>query len=274
MPEPTSDVSADTAGEAAGELVRLASADNFRDVAGAGAGYPTQDGGRVRRGRFYRAGELQLTDTDAAEVGRLGITHVHDLRTHEEVERHPDVPLPGASWHHIDVLGIPLEEIATLPDREAAVAMMQRVYRGFVQHEPSRAALGTLLRRLADDGVHLVHCSAGKDRTGWVAALLLEIAGVERQVIEADYLLSNEYAAGSRASALRLVAEHLGEHLTTVYEPVLLADRAYLHMAYDAVDTAYGSTDGYLSEGLGLDDQVRYRLRHRLRHRLGDRLGG
>ena len=257
MPKPSADLSS--------ELVRLASADNFRDVAGTGARHPTRDGEHVRRGVYYRSNELRLTEEDVVELGRLGITCVHDLRTSPEIDRHPDVPLPGASWQHVDVLGIPLDEIATLPDRAAAVTMMERVYRGFVEHPPTRAALGTLLRRLAEDGVHLFHCSAGKDRTGWVAALLLEIAGVAREVVEADYLLTDEYAAASREATLRLVAEHLGEHMTGVYEPVLAADLAYLRTAYAAVDSAYGSVDAYLRDGLGLDDEVLARLRGRLR---------
>lgn len=247
------------------ELVRLASADNFRDVAGPGRGYPTTDGGRVRTRVFFRSNELQLTDEDAASLAALDITAVHDLRSAEEIAHHPDVAVPGASWHHVDVLGIPLEQMSALPDRAAAVAMMERVYRGFVEDAGTRAALGTLLARLAEPGVHLFHCSAGKDRTGWTAALLLHLAGVDRTTIVEDYLLTNEYAAASRAATLELVATHLGPEKVEVYEPVLGADADFLQTAYAAVETKYGDLDRYLALGLGLSATTRATLVERLR---------
>jgi protein-tyrosine phosphatase len=80
------------------ELLRLGSADNFRDVAGTGAGYRTRTGDRVRRGVFFRSNELQLTGPDAAALAGLGIAVIHDLRSAAEVEAHPDVVVPGATW--------------------------------------------------------------------------------------------------------------------------------------------------------------------------------
>ncbi|WP_182524994.1 tyrosine-protein phosphatase [Nocardioides dongkuii] len=247
------------------ELVRLASADNFRDVAGTGAGHPTVDGGRVRRGVFFRANELRLTDADAATIADLGVTCVVDLRSSHEVELHPDVEVPGARWEHVDVLGIPMDQMSSLPDREAAVAMMERVYVGFVEEPATRAALGRVLTILAGEGAHLFHCSAGKDRTGWTAALLLHLAGVADDVIEADYLLTNEYAAASRAAVLDTIVENLGPDKAEVYAPVLVADADYLRTSYAAVRARYGTLDAYLRQGLGLGDDVLGALRAKLR---------
>lgn len=246
------------------ELVRLASADNFRDVAGPGAGYPTSDGGTVRRGVFFRANELRLTHEDAASIAALGVTSVLDLRSQHEIDAHPDIEIPGAAWAHVDVLGIPMDEMANLPTREAAVAMMKRVYRGFVEDAATRAALGRVLTHLAGDGVHLFHCSAGKDRTGWTAALLLHLAGVADDVIEADYLLTNEYAEASRAAVMAQIVEHLGPDKAAVYEPVLVADLDYLRTSYACVEETYGDRATYLREGLGLPDDVLTALRQRL----------
>src|SRR6478735_10460341 len=81
------------------ELARLASADNFRDVAGTGSGYPIAGGGHVRRGVFFRSNELQLTSADATTLADLGITRIHDLRGQMEIETHPDVEVPGAAWN-------------------------------------------------------------------------------------------------------------------------------------------------------------------------------
>lgn len=247
------------------ELVRLSSADNFRDVAGTGPGHPTADGARVRRGVYFRANELRLTDEDAASMADLGITDIADLRSEHEIAMHPDVEVPGATWHHFDVLGIPMEEMAALATRDAAVAMMERVYRGFVDEPSTRAALGALLRQLATPGVHLFHCSAGKDRTGWTAALLLHLAGVPDDVILADYLATNDYSAASREATRQVIVDNLGADKAEVYEPVLVADADYLRTAYDAVAAAYGTLERYLVEGLGLDDEVLDALRERLR---------
>ena len=97
------------------ELVRLASADNFRDVTGPDAAYVAADGTPLRRGVAYRSNELQLTDADAATIAGLGIAAIHDLRTTHEVEAHPDVDVAGATWHHLEVGGIPMEAIDDLP---------------------------------------------------------------------------------------------------------------------------------------------------------------
>ncbi|MCW2765710.1 MAG: putative tyrosine protein phosphatase, partial [Nocardioides sp.] len=198
-------------------------------------------------------------------IAALGVTTVADLRSAHEIEIHPDVPVPGATWHHFDVLGIPMEQMASLPDRDTAVAMMERVYRGFVEEPATRAALGALFALLASDGVHLFHCSAGKDRTGWTAALLLHLAGVSDEVILEDYLQTNDYSATSRAAVQKLIVENLGEEKAEVYEPVLVADADYLRTAYDAVAASYGTRERYLIEGLGLDRATFDRLRSRLR---------
>ncbi len=245
------------------ELLRLASADNFRDVAG--AGHPTRDGGRVRTGLIYRSNELQLTDVDAAALERLGVTSVIDLREQHEVDAHPDVEVPGAAWTHLPVAGIPPGTGAELPDADAAHQAMLGVYRGFVDDERARASFGGLLRRvgLATTPV-LFHCTAGKDRTGWAAALLLHVAGVEPDVVEADYLLTNERSRGTREKYLGLVAEHLGADRVETFEPTMVADTSYLAAAYAQADASFGSLDRYLREGLGLDDDALAAVRTRL----------
>jgi protein-tyrosine phosphatase len=247
------------------ELIRLASADNFRDVAGTGEGYPTIDGGHVRRGVFYRSNELQLSDVDAGALSDLGITRIHDLRGRMEIEAHPDVAVPGAEWHHVEVSGIPTELVSGLDDADAAVRVMREVYDVFVRSPEARASYADLLTELATGPLpQLFHCTAGKDRTGWAAALLLEIAGVDRATILADYLLTNTFSSATRTKYLAMIAEHLGEDKKAVYEPTMVVDEAYLQTSYDAVDEVYGSVDGYLRDGLGLDGAIIDALRERL----------
>ena len=252
--------------DAPSELQRLASADNFRDVAGPGEGYPTTDGGRVRRGVCYRSNELQLHDDDVVALADLGLRVIHDLRSTLEIDAHPDVAVPGARWQHLDVSGIPMEMVEILPDTAAAERVMLDVYEAFVRSEQARSSYAALLTSIATEELPQVfHCTAGKDRTGWAAALLLEVAGVDRATIVADYLLSNDFSAGTRAKYLALIEEHLGADKVAVYEPTLVVEEAYLQTAYDAVAADHGSVDAYLRDGLGLSDELVGRLRDRLR---------
>jgi protein-tyrosine phosphatase len=245
------------------EILRLATADNFRDVAG--PGYPTEDGGAVRRGVFYRSNELRLSVEDTSSLARLGLQAIVDLRSQPEIDRHPDPAIEGTDWFHFDVIGIPMEEIAGLENRAAAEAVMHRVYRSFVESASSRAAFGELFRHLATGGPQLFHCTAGKDRTGWVAALLLHVAGVEDVMIEDDYLLTNAMTSDSRTRAEESLAHHLGPDAVQVFEPTLVADISYLRAGYDAIEEAYGDRRAYLRDGLGLDDGTLQRLSELLR---------
>ncbi|WP_148615267.1 tyrosine-protein phosphatase [Nocardioides rubriscoriae] len=245
------------------EITRLASADNFRDVAG--PGYTTASGSPLRPGVLWRSNELQLIDEDAALLASLGIGAVFDLRGSQEVEAHPDVEVPGATWHHVEVGGIPPGAGAALPDAAAAVDAMLDVYRRFVTDPGARRSFSTLLAALATSSVpQLFHCTAGKDRTGWAAALVLHVAGVADDVVEADYLLTNERSADTRAKYLGLVAEHLGADRVPTFEPTMVADLAYLRAAVAQAETSYGSLGGYLRDGLGLGDDVLAALRARL----------
>ena len=121
------------------------------------------------------------------------------LRSPTEIAVHPDPEVPGAENLHFDAIGIPIERLSSLTSRAEAVALMDEVYRGFVVEEHCRTAFGGVLRQLAAGGPQLFHCSQGKDRTGWVAALLLHVAGVDDPTIESDYLLTNARSAASRA---------------------------------------------------------------------------
>ncbi|MCR1785167.1 tyrosine-protein phosphatase [Nocardioides carbamazepini] len=245
------------------EYLRLASADNFRDVAG--TGYATRDGGSLRTGVFYRSNDLRLTEVDLAALTDLGLRAIIDLRSPAEIALHPDPEIPGVAGLHFDAIGIPLERMAGLTSRQEAVELMDEVYRTFVTEPHSRAAFGAVLRQLATGGRQLFHCSAGKDRTGWVAALLLHLAGVDDPTIESDYLLTNARSAASRARVEAEIARHAGPEAVAAYEPTLVVDVEYLDAAWATVEERYGDRSAYLRDGLGLDEETLARLRRLLR---------
>ena len=136
----------------ADDYLRLASVDNFRDVAG--PGYATVDQGVVRTGVFFRSNDLRLTEEDHGSLTELGLSAVIDLRSEVEVALHPDPELPGTEALHFDAAGIPMERLASLPSKDAAVELMLGVYRGFVQKQSSRDAFGAVLSQLARGGPH------------------------------------------------------------------------------------------------------------------------
>ena len=245
------------------ELLRLASADNFRDLTG--PGLRTADGRALRPGLVYRSNELVLTEEDAARVAELGVTALIDLRGADEIAAHPDAEVPGAVWEHLEVPGIPMEQVGTLEAPERATAVMQDVYRGFVRHAGARAAFATLLGRIATAEAPLVfHCTAGKDRTGWAAMLALRVCGAPEDVVLDDYLATNRVSTRTREKYLAMVREHLGEAQVEVYERVMVADEGYLAAGLEAVALEYGSLEGYLGSGLGLTDDTLDALRARL----------
>lgn len=170
---------------------------NMRDL----GGLPTRDGGQIRERRLIRSDNLQdLSDSDVAHVvDVLGVTDVVDLRTHDELEETGPGPLRRtalAHHHHtfFRTVGSDLRDLMVLREEEQPVkdaAYWSAHYRGYLEHRPDSVA-GALGRVADAKGAALVHCAAGKDRTGTVVALALSVAGVPDEEIVADYVLTAE----------------------------------------------------------------------------------
>ncbi|ASV97938.1 tyrosine-protein phosphatase [Paraburkholderia aromaticivorans] len=243
---------------------RLASVDNFRDVAGA-APYPTVDGRQMRRGVFYRANALTLDTADHAAIDRLGIASVYDLRTPEESARTADSLPGGATTRTLNVLGTADFVVPAVDTAAAAVAFMETQARGYVTGAAQRAAYGALLTSLADGpGAQLFHSSAGKDRAGWIAALLLSIANVPLDVIMQDYLLSNVYLALWIKAQTDTLRQQGGDAAASVHAPLLSVQENYLQAGFDQVKASYGTMASYLTQGLGISQATINTLHSRL----------
>ena len=244
---------------------RLASLDNFRDVGGAAGGYPTVDGRQVRRGVFYRSGALTENTTDKAALDALAIAAVYDLRTPGEIARVSDLLPAGALYQNINVTGLDDLTLPPLDNAANAVTSMESAERLYVSDSMQRAAYGTLLAQLASTrGPQLIHSSAGKDRTGWVAALLLSIANVPLDVIMQDYLLTNTYSAASIAARVQARRETQGELAATIEAPLAGVQNSFLQAGFDQVQASYGTMSSYLTRGLGLTQSTIDALRDRL----------
>ena len=251
-------------------LPPLPSGCNFRDF----GGYATGDGRRVRWGRLYRSGTLtQLTDDDRAAVAALGIRAVCDLRRVDERTVHPDPHFgPDVAYLHWDspfeVSPLRAQSFAQSAGRTAARDAMIAMYARMPVTLVDRVR-GMFASLLQGPGAPLIlHCAAGKDRTGFAVAMLLSVLGVPRDVIFADYVLTNQ-AVDLRAQLLGASMEGLGLTTTVALilalpkaaqDAVLAADADYLTASFDAIESGHGSVDEYLVSVLGVDSDARRQL--------------
>jgi protein tyrosine/serine phosphatase len=244
---------------------RLKSIDNFRDVAGITTAYSTAHDGTMRAGVFYRSNAITPSAADLATLNSLGIKAVYDLRTPSEIAGTPDTMLNGANYQNIDIIGATTSgsNITNISFNSAAdaVAMMEQTNRAFVNDAGMRSQFGTLFNALASvDAAQLFHCTAGKDRTGWTAAVLQSIAGVDNATIMANYLATNDYTAARVAATLKAMPPSMA----AVYGPLLGVQASYLQAGLDEVTAQYGTMDNYLKQGLGLSQETIYVLRGKL----------
>lgn len=252
----------------------LATAENFRDLAGissshGGTGFvnTTSNFGVMRTGVFYRSNVLSLNTTDWNTLSSLRIGRDIDLRTPAEISATPDRVPAGALYTNVNIFGVssPPAVVPANATLASVLATGQDGYRTFVTDPVERMGFRTALLTLAhDSGPDLFHCSDGKDRTGWTAVLLQNIAGVPQATIMNDYLASNAYLAGlikSETAAIVASAPGLnGVNLT----PLLGVDPSYLQAALDQTVASYGSMYGYLMQGLGLSLEDIYVLRGKM----------
>lgn len=161
---------------------------NFRDI----GGYPTADGQRVRWGQYFRAGRQdRMTPADLEQLKALGIKTQIDLRMPAEAADQGPGPLGamGASYHNIAV--IPEGGTTELSRLVGDTAISGKRYLGYLEFGPQTWHKLFALYANAADHPLLIHCTAGKDRTGVSTAFLLTVLGVDRSWIEADYVLTN-----------------------------------------------------------------------------------
>ncbi|NUT79214.1 autotransporter domain-containing protein [Pseudomonas sp. C1C7] len=244
---------------------RLKSIDNLRDVAGITTAYTTAHDGTMRGGVFYRSNALTPSAADLATLNGLGIKSIFDLRTPAEIAATPDTLLTGATYNNIDIIGSTTSgsNITTISITSAAnaIAMMQETNRAFVSDAGMRGQLGVLFNELASaDGAALFHCTAGKDRTGWTAAVLQSIAGVDDATIMSNYLATNDYTAARMQATLAAMPPAMA----AIYAPLIGVDASYLQAGLDQIKLQYGTMDNYLKQGLGLSQETIYVLRGKM----------
>ncbi len=238
-------------------LPLLQGASNFRDL----GGYVTASGQHVRRGRVFRSDHLAgLTDSDVARLQALGVRHSLDFRGVAEYTATP-YAIAGIERVALTIEPTVIARMQALvaqgivPSTEETVELMRETYRDFVNHNAD--TFGRFLKHLLDEPTPQVfHCTAGKDRTGFAAALLLSALGVDRATIEHDYLLTNQlYKRDARLE---------GQGHPHVMKVLWQVQPEFLNAAFDAVDTQHGGMTDYLHGAIGLSTQELAELRRML----------
>lgn len=246
----------------------LEGAPNFRDFGGYGAA----DGSVIRRGVLHRSGALsRLTEPDIGTLNGLGAWTIVDLRHEgERIAAPTPAALSAAAVHSLPMgsgngaAPVPRPALLTVPGASAgqAVEAIKASYRRFV-HEYSERFAGLFdVLLAAPPGPAVIHCTAGKDRTGISVALVLLALGVERDQIVADYCATRDYLDMAwRERMLAAMVGDPGQVNRGVANVMFDAHPDYIGASLAEMDERHGSPDAYLREVLGLDKVRLGRLR-------------
>lgn len=240
--------------------LRLKGAPNFRDLGGLRSG----DGRRIRPGRLFRSDSLaELTSDDLALFATLGVRSIIDLRGEDERRHKPNrLPeRPPVRQHAIGFMPRGAHHLLSSLDSRTTAntvhhALTDYYGRFALDHAPDYARMFEILLQ-ADALPVLVHCTSGKDRTGFGVALLLSAIGIPRDEIRTDYLRSNQAPRDIRFM-LRPDVPH------DAVEALMGVRGGYLDAAFDAIDAHWSGMDRFLGEALGMPEARRLRLRELL----------
>ena len=228
---------------------------NFRDF----GGYAAKDGRRVRWGKLFRSGQLSnLTDNDLQYMESLDVKLVCDFRRDEERERDPSV-FPNSAQP--DIIGLPIDPGST-------TGFVDNIARGDLSAEDMASFMCDINREFAldqapvyktmfahilklDSGASLVHCAAGKDRTGFAVAVVLAALGVARDTIMADYMLTSQYFSVENEID-RISKKYQWGGANDVMRPMLETREPYLLTAFKAIDQHFSDINEYLDVMLGV----------------------
>lgn len=217
---------------------------NTRDL----GGYPVP-GGATAWGRFYRSdAPVDLGDRDVAALRAMNLTTQIDLRTKDETLRRKSAlsGREGFEYHHVDLCA----SMQMLPDSEAGVGA------SYFEMTEQTAAMARIFRLIAGARSSVMfHCTAGKDRTGVVAAILLMLAGASRADVLADYILTAAY--------LREPLKKLVESDPDIPSFIIFPKVEYMEAFLDRFEAAHGGARGYLAS-IGLAEEETRSITQRL----------
>ncbi|ACK38977.1 tyrosine-protein phosphatase [Listeria monocytogenes] len=236
-------------------ILPLESVFNFRDM----GGYASENGKHVKWGKLYRSSNLvNINANDAALLQKLHIKWICDLRSSSEVQAQPTPAIEGVLNKHIPI-GTAKNEETKLPvtsDTTIYEPLMGESYRVFVQSVEGFREIFTEVLEDAKAGLPFVfHCTAGKDRTGVLGALLLTLLDVPEKTIFDDYAITNRYQDDilqEMGGIVALFSSGTEKIDLETFRPMAEARPEYLEIAFDEMKKQYGSVANYLEKGIGI----------------------
>lgn len=252
--------------------INLPGAVNLRDF----GGYRTEDGRHVRQRRLFRSGHLSgLTDEARDAFQQLQVHTICDLRRPEE-RQHEPTPFPPGTPRRVEIPIDPGSAIAMRAelDRndvplEQRIAFMVEINRDLARHH--RDDYARMFEALLDieEGGFLIHCAAGKDRTGFGCALILHALGVAEQTVLEDYLLTNE-VMDFEGYIMPRMRDRFGDDVPVDRDAIMALAGVrpeYLKAAYETIEEEFDGVEYFLERAVGLDQGARETLRQRLLER-------
>ncbi|WP_333663540.1 tyrosine-protein phosphatase [Chishuiella changwenlii] len=244
--------------------IKLKKVYNLRDL----GGIENQDNKKLKTGKIYRSSNLEkLKSSSFKDLEKLGIKQVIDLRTLQEIEDKPDHLPSDVEYTNLRAFedkGDQLTEARKLVlkgkvNAEDAEKRMLDFYVEYVTEKPE--VIKQIIHEILDaEQPVLFHCTAGKDRTGIVSALLMKILNFDDETIFQTYLQSNNQREKIIKKRLKLAnnLHFLYPKMDIgVLEKLSWIERSYLQKSFDTIDEKYGSMDNYIREVLGISDEAR-----------------
>lgn len=243
---------------------------NFRDF----GGYKTRDGLTVKKGMIYRSGSIHnASDDDLKRLSSLEIKTICDLRTHKERKSKPDRILRDSAVRNFhfpikvkkhDESGFVSQLFSLLFGDGRTLnfhEVTQEIYRELATD--FRTEFSDIVKLAAESGnlPMLIHCTAGKDRTGYACSLIQLMLGMPVELVLHDYLLSNEHLHQLKIEMLKKlrIFSFFGVP-TRKFLPLFDARREYLEASMNQMNQDYGTLENYIRHGLGITDEDRLRL--------------
>ncbi len=270
-PEPVNHYSAEQLAKINTDGPRLLAIDgtrNFRDL----GGYRTKDGKVVRWGSIYRSDNLaHLDEVGLAALDKLGLSSIADLRSAPERMHEPDIlpdSLDGVRYQTlpindepVDIRKIGRDIITGKVNEEEMLNLLD--HRRFINDPKHRETWGAWLEGLAkkDRTPHLFHCTSGKDRAGYGAAIFLLTLGVPKETVKEDFLLTNTIMETYISETLDDIDRKVpGKIDRDLFRKIMGVSEETIDATFAEMERLYGSTDKFIEEGLGIDPVIRAQL--------------
>ncbi|MBM7617185.1 protein-tyrosine phosphatase [Weissella uvarum] len=185
---------------------------------------------------------------------------IFDFRSQNEVQSAPDTDMDGVDYENIDMLASATSNSASIEDMLAHAdninKSMLQTYEQLVLSKSAQEGYHKFLTEMLENPQpSIFHCFAGKDRTGFGAALILKILGASDEQIMEDYLETNQMRKKANDQIIEHLKGDVSEQQLNALKVALNVDKSYLEHANDVINEHYGNFDNYLKEGLGLDDK-------------------